>query len=150
MVKKCHPCQFFSKKMQAHPSPLHHVFSIGPFSIDFTTWKPSSTARYHYIIVKVDYFTKWVEAMPTCSNNVNTATCFTFNHIITRFDIPRSIVTDHKSHFCNSMMTKLATFLHFDQEHSSPYYPQANGQVDPVNQVLKIILQRMVGKHKSK
>ena len=39
--------------------------------------------------------------------------------------------------------------LHLDHEWSSPYYPQANGQVESINQILKTMLQRMVGKHKS-
>jgi transposase InsO family protein len=46
------------------------------------------------------------------------------------------------------MMTKLATLLHFDQEHSSPYYPQDNGQVESISHILKTMLERMVGKYK--
>jgi transposase InsO family protein len=151
-VQKCHPCQIFSKKMHTHPTPLHPVIAVGPFTkwgIDFTTCKPPSCHRHNYIIVVIDYFTKWAEAMPTYSNDAKTVALFIFNHIIARFGVPKSIVTDHGSHFCNSMMTKLSTLLHFDQEHSSPYYPQANGQVESINKVLKTMLQRMIGKHKS-
>ena len=56
-------------------------------------------------------------------------TLFTFNHIIARFEVPKQLVTDHGSHFQNAMMTELSTQLGFRQEHSLPYYPQANGQV---------------------
>ena len=45
------------------------------------------------------------------------------------------------------MMIELATLLHFDQEHSSPYYPQANGQVEFINHLLKTMIQEMMGKH---
>ena len=150
-VRKCHPCQIFSKKMCGHPTPLHPIVLVGPFAkrgIDFTTCKPPSAAGHNYIIVVVDYFTKWAEVMSTYANDARTATLFMFNHIIGRFSVPRSIVTDHGSHFCNVMMIELATLLHFDQEHSSPYYLQANGQVESINHVLKTILQRMVGKYK--
>jgi transposase InsO family protein len=99
--------------------------------------------------VVIDYFTKWEEAMPTYSNDEKIAKLFIFNHIIARFGVPKSIVTDHGSHFCNNMMTELSTLFHFDQEHSSPYYPQENGQVESINKVLKTMLQRMIGKHKS-
>jgi len=54
------------------------------------------------------------------------------------------MVIDHGSHFQNKMMTELSTMLGFRQEHSSPYYPQANGQVEAVNKTLKTILQRTV------
>ena len=50
------------------------------------------------------------------------------------------IVTDHGSHFQNSMMMELTTMLGFRQEHSSSYYPQANGQVEAVNKTLNTIL----------
>ena len=47
------------------------------------------------------------------------------------------------------MMAELTRMLHLDHEHSSPYYPQANGQVESINRVLKTMLQWMVGTHKS-
>ena len=72
-----------------------------------------------------------------------------FNHIIARFRIPRAIVTDHGSHFQNKMMAELRVKLGFRHDKSSPYYPQANGQVEAINKVLKTMIQQMVGKSKS-
>ena len=138
--------------MRAHLAPFHPVVSIGPFSkwgIDFTTCNPPSTAIHHYIIVAVDYFTKWVEAMPTYTNDVKTTTLFMFNHNISRFGIHKSIATDHGTHFCHAMMVKLTSMLRLDHEHLPPYYPQANRQVKSINHILKTMLQQMVGKHKS-
>jgi transposase InsO family protein len=138
--------------MHTHPAPLHPVISVGPFAkwgIDFTTCKPPSAAGRHYIIMAMDYFTKWEEAMSTYTNNAKTTTLFLFNHIIARFGIPKSIVTYHGTHFCNAMMVKLTSMLYLDHKHSSPYYPLANGQVKSINCVLKTMLQWMVGKHKS-
>ena len=78
--------------------------------------------------------------MPMFKDDGKTTTLFLFNQIITRFDIPREIVTDHGSHFQKKMMSKLTSKLGLRKEHSSPYYPQANGQVEPVNKSLKTIL----------
>jgi hypothetical protein len=138
--KKCHPCQIFSRKMRAHPTPMFPVITIGPFTkwgIDYTTCNPPSARGHRYIIVAVDYFTKWVEAMPMFKDDGETATLFLFNQIIARFDIPRGIVTDHGSHFQNQMITELTSKLGLRQEHSSPYYPQENGQVEVVNKTLR-------------
>jgi hypothetical protein len=123
------------------------VIIVGPFTkwgIDYTTCNPPSARGHRYIIVAIDYFTKWVEAMPMFKDDGETATLFLFNQIIARFGIRREIVTDHGSHFQNQMMTKLTSNLGLRQEHSSPYYPQANGQVEAVNKTLKMILQRAI------
>lgn len=104
---------------------MHPVIAIDPFSkwgTNFTTCHPPSAEGHKYIIVVVDYFTKWVEAMPTYLNDGKTTTLFTFNHIIARFRVSKQLVIDHGSHFQNAMMTELSTQLGFRQEHSSPYY----------------------------
>jgi transposase InsO family protein len=79
--------------------------------------------------------------MPMFKDDGETTTLFLFNQIIARFDVPREIVTDHGSHFHNQMMTELTSKLGLRHEHSSPYYPQANGQVEAVNKSLNTILQ---------
>jgi hypothetical protein len=113
-VKKCHPCQVFTHKMCSHPTPLHPVIIIGPFTkwgVDFMDCNPASVGGHHHIIMVMDYFTKWVEAMPTIKSDGETATLFIFNQIIARFRILKDIVTDHGSHFQNEMMTELASKL---------------------------------------
>jgi hypothetical protein len=109
-VQKCHACQTYSNKIRSYPSPLYHVVSIGPFSkwgIDFMTSNPHSDGGHGYIIVDLDYFTKWVEAMPTFDNTGKTTTLFIFNHIFTRFGVPQAIITDRGTHFRNFMMSEL-------------------------------------------
>jgi hypothetical protein len=63
------------------------------------TCHPVSSRGHRYIIVVIDYFTKWEEAMPTFANDGETTTLFMFNQVIARFRVPREIVTDHGSHF---------------------------------------------------
>jgi hypothetical protein len=152
VVKKCHPCQVFTQKMRSHPTPLHPVITVGPFTkwgVDFIDCNPTSAGGHQHIIMVIDYFTKWVEAMPTIKSNGKTATFFMFNQIIARFGIPSEIVTDHGSHFQNEMMVELASKLGFRHGHSSPYYPQENGQVEAINKSLKTILQKIVSRSNS-
>eukprot|EP00253_Pinus_taeda_P028352 PITA_28352 len=71
--------------MRAPPAPLHPIISVGPFSkwgIDYITSNPDSAVGHAYIILSVDYFTKWAEAMPTFEADGKTAAIFIFNHII--------------------------------------------------------------------
>ena len=143
-IKKCHPCHIFSQKMRAHPAPMFPVIVVSPFTkcrIHFTTCHLASSRGHCYIIVAVDYFTKWVEAMPTFKDDGETTTLFLFNQIIARFGIPREIATDHGSRFQNKIMSELTSNLGLRQEHSSPYYPQENGHMEAVNKSFKTILQ---------
>jgi hypothetical protein len=143
-VQKFHACQTYNKKIRSHPAPLHPMVSVGPFAkwgINFVTCHPHSAGGHGYIIVSVNYFTKWVEAMPTFDNTRKTTTLFIFNHIIAHFGVPQAIVTDHGSHFRNFRMSELTEKLGLRHENSTPYYPQANDQVEAINKVLITMLQ---------
>eukprot|EP00253_Pinus_taeda_P010880 PITA_10880 len=130
-VRSCHACQIFDRITRRPPAPLQPVVAVGPFAkwgIDFMTCNPTSTGGHGYIIVTVDYFTKWAEVMPTLNNSGEKTALFFFNHVVSRFGVPQAIVTDHGSHFCNHMMVELAAKLGLSHECSTPYYSQANEQ----------------------
>jgi hypothetical protein len=138
--------------MSAHSAPMFPVLIVGPFTkwgTDFTTCHLDSSRGHPYIIVVVVYFIKWVEAMTTFNSDGETTTLFIFNQIIARFNILKEIVTDHGCHFQNKMMFELTSKFGLRQEHSSPNYPQENGQVEAVNKSLKTILQRTINSAKS-
>jgi hypothetical protein len=68
--------------MREHHAPMFPVITVGPFTkwgIDYTTCNPPSVRGHHYIIVALDYFTKWVEDMPMFKDDGETATLFLFN-----------------------------------------------------------------------
>ena len=87
--------------------------------------------------------------MPTYDNMEEIATRFLFNHVITRFGVPKELVSDHGNHFGNEIFQELSHHLGFTHEFVSPYYPKSNGKVQVVNKVLKIMLQHMVNNHKN-
>lgn len=69
---------------------LHLVISVGPFAkwgIDLITCNPFSSIGHNYIIVTVDYFTKWVEALPTFWADGETVVLFLFNQVICHLDV---------------------------------------------------------------
>ena len=73
-----------------HPPPitLNPIINVGPFSkwgIDFMTCNPHLAWGHAYIIVVIDYFTKWAEAMPTLAADGKTVAQFIFNHVISWF-----------------------------------------------------------------
>ena len=88
--------------MCASPAPLHPIIYVDPFAkwgIDFITFNPHLVGGRGYIILAVDYFTKWAEAMPTFAVDGKTVATFIFNHVISHFGVPQVIITDHGNHF---------------------------------------------------
>ena len=65
---------------------------MGPFSIFFSN---------EYILVAVDYASKWVEAVPSRTNDNKVFVIFLKENIISRFGAPRAIISDKRSHFYN-------------------------------------------------
>jgi hypothetical protein len=113
----------FTHKMCSHLTPLNPIISIGRFTklgIDFMTCNPTLANGHDYIIVAIDYFTKWVMALITFSNDGTISTLFVFNHIIVLFGVPTTIVTNHGSHFHNKMMIGLAIRSGFSHVKSTP------------------------------
>eukprot|EP00253_Pinus_taeda_P028038 PITA_28038 len=79
------PTMFKDCKTRIPLAPLQPVVVVGPFAkwgIDFMTCNPTSVGGHGYIIVAVDYFTKWAEAMPTLNNNGKMTALFIFNHLV--------------------------------------------------------------------
>ncbi len=123
VVQKCHNSQIFDRKMRAPPTRLHPIIVVSPFAkwgINFITCNRHSMGGHAYIILAVDYFTKWAEAMPTFSADGKTAATFIFNHIISRFGVPQDIITDHGSHLRKIMMTELTDQLGLRHDSSTP------------------------------
>ena len=85
-VKKCHPCQVFACNMRSHPAPSHPIITACPFTkwrLDFMDCNQASARGHHQIIVAIDYFMKWAEAMPMIKSDGEIAVHFIFNQIIT-------------------------------------------------------------------
>jgi hypothetical protein len=151
-MKQCEKCHLYANKAQPPLALLHPVITVDPFckcGIDFMTCNPPSSNGHKYIVVAVDYFTKWAESMPTFNNTIDTATRFFFNCVISLFGVPLKLVVDHGKHFENDIFVKLSSRLGFSHEFDSPYYPQSNKQVEAINKVLKTILQCTVNKHQT-
>lgn len=111
VVKNYHRCQVYTQKIHTHPTLLFPNIIVDPFTkwgLDFMTCNMSSSKGQKYIIVAVDYFAKWVEAIPTFNNDGEIAALFLFNQIISCFGIPREIFTDHGNNFQNNIMYELA------------------------------------------
>ena len=83
--------------------PLNPILEIEIFDcwgIDFMGPFPSSFG-FVYILVAIDYVSKWIEVMSCRNNDSKTVVKFLRENILSRFEIPRAIISDGGKHFCN-------------------------------------------------
>lgn len=128
-IKHCVNCQIYTTKTRVPPSPLYLAIMVNPFckwGIDFMECRPPSSSGHKYIIIIVDYFTKWAETMPTFNNLAETTTWFFFNHTITHFGVPKQLVSNHGTNFQNDLFQYLSCILGFVHKFSMHYYPHTN------------------------
>jgi hypothetical protein len=149
-VKWCNKYELYTYKALAPTALLHPVIIDGPFykwGIDFMMCNHLSNNGKKYIIIAIDYFTKWAKAIPTFNNTNDTTVHIFFNHVISHFGVPLQLVSDHGKHFENEFFAELSAKLGFTHEFSSPYYSQSNGRFEAVNKFLKTMLQFTIEKH---
>jgi len=105
---------------------------------------PPSSKGHQWVLAVMDYFTKWVEAVPMRLVATKDVIDFVKEHIIHRFGIPQTITTDGGSVFISAELRKFADDMGFKLIRSSPYYAQANGQAEASNQSLIKLIKRKI------
>ena len=99
---------------------------------------------YLYILFAVDYISKWVEAIPTRSNDHKVVLKFLKEHIFFLFGVPHAIISDGGRHFCNRSFENLLKKYGVTHKVSMAYHQQTNGQVELANWEIKHILEKTV------
>ena len=89
------------------------------------------------ILLAVDYVSKWVEAIPTRTNDSKVVAQFLRSHIFSRFGTPRALITDKGTHFCNKVIDKVLQKYGVRHRTSLAYHPQSNGQAEVSNREIK-------------
>ncbi|KAM1391097.1 hypothetical protein ACFX2I_018843 [Malus domestica] len=106
---------------------------------------PSSKETKHaWILVATYYFTKWVEAKSYAELTSKEVCDFVEEHIVTRFGVLETIITDNGTVFTAERLKEYTASLKIQLEQSTLYYPQANGQAEASNMVLIDILEKMI------
>ena len=117
-------------EMPQQPMLFCEIFDV--WGIDFMGPFPVSFG-FLYILLVVDYVLKWVEAIPTRTNDSRVVADFVKSNIFCRFAVPRAIISDQGTHFCNRTMEALLQKYGIAQRISTTYHPQTNGQAEISN-----------------
>lgn len=144
-VRSCDACQRRGKsktQQQLHPIPVHTPFyQIG---IDFVGPLPRTKKGNRYIIVAMDYLTKWPEARPVPAATAEETEKFIYEDIICQHGCPQIILSDRGTHFNNQVIQRLVERFQIRHLFSTPYHPQTNGLVERFNRTLCESLAKLV------
>ncbi|GJZ96450.1 reverse transcriptase domain-containing protein [Tanacetum coccineum] len=117
---------------------VSEVFDI--WGIDFMGPFPSSRNN-KYILVAIDYVSKWVEAEALPTNDARVVVKF-LRKLFSRFGVPKALISDRGTHFCNSLLEKTLKKYSVMHRLAIPYHPQTSGQTENTNRAIKRILER--------
>ncbi|RDX63160.1 pol, partial [Mucuna pruriens] len=145
-VSTCEKCQkagvAISKRheMPQQPIPFCEVFDV--WGIDFM-WPFPVSNGHSCILLAVDYVSRWVEAIATKTNDTKVVVDFLKSNIFYRFGMPKALISDQGSHFCNRDMSSLLHKYGVVYRIATAYHPQTNDQADVFNKEIKKTLQNM-------
>ncbi|VFQ98142.1 unnamed protein product [Cuscuta campestris] len=147
-VQRCKTCQVFYKfpgRPATYYHPVSNVIPFARFRMDIIGAFPQAQGRKKYVMVAIDYFTKWVEAEAYATITTKQCQRFVWKNIITRFGSPRNIVTDNGPQFRNPGFTKYLEDFGATHNKASVAYPQGNGQVENANRTIVDGIKKRLG-----
>ena len=97
---------------------------------------PKAIGNKKYLLIGIDYFTKWVEAEPLANIRDVDVKKFIWKSIVTRFRVPHTLISDNGLQFDNRAFRKYCSDLGIKNRYSTPPYPQGKEQVEAVNKVI--------------
>ncbi|XP_070039926.1 uncharacterized protein [Nicotiana tomentosiformis] len=147
-VRKCHQFQIHGDLIHASPSKLHPMLAPWPF----VAWgmdvmgpiKPKASNRHKFILVAIDYFTKWVEAVTFKTVTKKAVVDLVHSNIICRFGISKTIITDNAANLNSHLMREVCEQFKITHRNSTPYRPKVNGVVEAANKNIKKILRKII------
>ena len=105
-------------------------------------------SKKNYIIVCTDYLTKWVETKAIKATTEEKVVEFLRENVFFKFEYPRELFTNQGNHFTANMVKDLLIHHNIKHRTSTPYHPQANGQVEVTNRALENILTKVVNNNR--
>jgi transposase InsO family protein len=128
---------------------MHHpIIKPWPFrgwGLDFIgEIHPASTKSHRFVLMTMDYFTKWVEAVPLRNMTYREVIQFVIEHIMYQFGIPQMLTMDQGPAFMSQQFKEFAASLGIKLLNSSPYYAQTNGQAEDSNKTVISLIKKKI------
>ncbi|XP_015958269.2 uncharacterized protein LOC107482334 [Arachis duranensis] len=149
-IRSCNNCQKHAPLIHIPAEQLHHSDISWPFNqwgLDILGPFPTAPGQVKFLIVGIDYFSKWVEAQPLAKITSQQMISFVWKNIICHFGIPQHIITDNGRQFADQKFQSFLQNLKIKQHFASVEHPQTNGLAEAAN---KVILQATCTKEEAR
>ena len=152
-MKKCDQFQRFAPNIHQLGELLNPLSSPWPFaqwSLDIVSPFPKAAGNKRYLLVDMDYFTKWVKAKPLANIRDMDAKKFFWKNIVIRFEVPCTLISDNDFQFDSKSFRRYCCDIGITNRYSTPAYPQGNGQAEAINKVIVNGLKKRMNDAKGK
>ena len=153
LVRKCRISQEHAKISHLPAEPLTSIINPWPFhqwGLDILGPLPIGRGQCKFVIIGVDYFTKWAKVEPLEIITEQKVRNFVWRSIICRFGIPKALISNNGKQFDNQRFKNFCAELGIKNYYSSPAHPRSNGQAEVTIRTLKVPLKIKLEDHKGK
>jgi hypothetical protein len=147
LVQKCENCQRCEKD-QKQPSSLTQLIQptwpLQRWGLDLLGPLPPAQGNLKYVVVAVEYFSKWIEAKPLAKITLAIIQKFFWQNIVCRFGVPKAITVDNGTQFdaetFKDFCDRIGTKIHF----ASVRHPESNGLVERANGIIMTGIMKLI------
>ncbi|KAL2091743.1 hypothetical protein ACEWY4_011541 [Coilia grayii] len=148
-LQNCPTCQMYKPEGRKAGGKLQQTVTTRPWEmlgVDIMGPLPRSSRMNEYLLVFVDYYSRWVELFPLRQATGETISKILVNEVLTRWGTPQYLLSDQGSQFVSTVMREIFKGWSIHQRFTSAYYPQTN-LTERVNRTLKTMIASYVGLH---
>jgi hypothetical protein len=153
LVQKCENCQKCVRD-QKQPSSLTQLIQptwpLQRWSLDLLGPLPPAQGNLKYVVVAVEYFSKWIEAKPLATITSVTVQKFFWQNIVCRFGVPKAITVDNGTQFDAKTFKDFCDQIGMKIHFASVRHPESNGLVKRANGIIMTVLGASVFRRSSK
>ncbi|GKC36530.1 reverse transcriptase domain-containing protein [Tanacetum coccineum] len=154
VLREIHAGSCIHRPISRHPqqelTPITSPWPFHKWGIDIAGPFPVAAGGLKFLIVAIDYFTKWIEAKAVATITGNQVKRFVWDNIVCRFGLPGEIVSDNGKQFCDNPFKDWCTRLSITQRFASVKHPQTNGLVERANRSLGEGIKARLDRHKGR
>lgn len=152
-VRTCRSCSQRTNYGKAK-APLGDLFNepLEPFEVlaaDIVGPLPTSESRNVYILSVMDHFSRYCEFIPLPDQTAESVARALVQRVITKFGVPKSLVTDQGANFTSDLIKSLCKFLHVRKIQTTGFHPQSNGRLERVHATVVRMLSHFVNRHQT-